>query len=401
MTTTVSTPAIDLYSGTSYLQGHPHEQYRWLRANAPVYRHSAPDGGTFWAVTRHSDIRTVERSPEIFSSAPTVTIEEQLNLSNFLAMDDPRHAVLRRIVAPRLLPRAVRERMPSLEAIARDVVDEICEKGECDLVDDVAGPMAGYTAADLLGISRAQGRRLHDLFMVLHSSPDIQGREKMMAAFLEAYEMGKEVFKEKRANPAGDVFSAYASAEPEEEFLGTFILLTDGSLDTSRNLISGGMMLLLTHPEQQARLLADLDGTLPAAIEEMLRWLSPVTYIRRVAKQDTELAGYPIEAGDRVAVYFGSGNRDEQVFDDPDTFDIGRTPNDHIAFGAGGPHFCVGSHLGRAEGSVMIRELLTRLPGLELAGERTWAATSLTSGLASLNVRFTPTPRLDRERSPE
>jgi cytochrome P450 len=406
MTTTVSTPAIDLYSAASYLHGHPHEQYRWLRVNAPVYRHSAPDGGTFWAVTRHSDIRTVERNPEIFSSAPTVTIEEQMNLSNFLAMDDPKHAVLRRMVAPRLLPRAVRDRMPSLEAIASAVVDEICEKGECDLVDDVAGPMAGYTAADLLGISRAQGRRLHDLFMVLHSSPDVQGREKMMAAFGEAWVMGQEVFRAKRGNPADDVFSMYANAEfdghlmTEEEFLGTFILLTDGSLDTSRNLISGGMMLLLTHPEQKARLLADLDGALPAAIEEMLRWLSPVTYIRRVAKQDTELAGCRIEAGDRVAVYFGSGNRDEQVFVAPDTFDIGRTPNDHIAFGAGGPHFCVGSHLGRAEGSVMIRELLTRLPGIELASEGTWAATSLTSGLASLNVRFTSTARRAREQGP-
>jgi cytochrome P450 len=400
--TTVSIPAIDLYSAVSYLHGHPHEQYRWLRANAPVYRHPAPNGGTFWAVTRHSDIRTVERSPELFSSVPAVTIEEQLNLTNFLSMDDPEHAVLRRIVAPRLLPRAVRDRMPSLEAISSDVVDQICGKGECDLVDDVAGPMAGYVAADLLGISRAQGRRLHDLFMVLHSSPDIQGLERMKAAVGEALSMGQEVFREKRSNPTGDVFSIYANAEvnghltTEEEFLGTFILLTDGSLDTSRNLISGGMMLLLTHPEQKARLLADLDGAMPAAIEEMLRWLSPVTYIRRVAKQDTELAGCRIEAGDRVAVYFGSGNRDERVFVAPDTFDIGRTPNDHLAFGAGGPHFCVGSHLGRAEGSVMIRELLTRLPDLELASEGAWAATSLTSGLASLTVRFTPTVRRAR-----
>jgi cytochrome P450 len=289
--------------------------------------------------------------------------------------------------------------MPALEEIARSVVDEICERGECDLVEDVAGLMAGYTAADLLGIPRAAGRRLHDLFMILHSSVELQGEEKMIGAMSEMVAMAQETFADKRANPADDVFSLYANAGldgrqlTEDEFVGTFILLSDGSLDTSRNLISGGMRLLFDHPEQRATFCADIDAVMPTAIEEMLRWLSPVTYIRRVALEDTVLHGQPIEAGDRVVVYFASGNRDAAAFEDPDRFDIFRSPNEHMAFGSGGPHFCVGSHLGRAEGSVMLRELLTRLPDISQAGEARWAATSLTSGLASLPATFTPTAR--------
>jgi cytochrome P450 len=393
-------PEIDLYSAASFSHGHPFAQYAWLRENAPVYSHPAPDGGTFWAVTRYEEIRFVERNPAIFSSAPTVTIEDGFGLlRNFLAMDDPEHGVLRRMVVPRLMPRAVRDRVPALNEIARTVVDEVCEKGECDIVEDFAGLMAGYTAADFLGIGRSDGRRLHELFMIVHSSPDVKGAEAMAAAVGELVAMGQTVFAEKTKAPQEDVFSMYANAEidgrptTEEEFLGTFILLTDGSLDTSRNLISGGMLQMFREADKRRALCADLDGLMPSAVEEMLRWLSPVVYIRRVAQERIELADQVIEPGDRVAVYFGSGNRDSAVFDEPDMFDMRRHPNEHIAFGAGGPHFCVGSHLGRAEGAVMLREILTRLPDIEQNGPEQWAATSLTSGLAALPATFTAEPR--------
>jgi len=398
---TEGAPSIDLYSAASFAHGHPFDQYAWLRREAPVYRHPAPDGGTFWAVTRYEEIRTVERSPALFSSVPTVTIEDGAGAAvpHFLAMDDPEHGVLRRMIVPHLMPRAVRHRLPALQDIARSVVDEICERGECDLVEECAGLMAGYTAADFLGISRSDGRHLHDLLMIIHSSPDVKGMDAMVKAAMELFTMGQAVYAEKTKSPRDDVFSMYANAEidgrrtTEFEFLGTFILLTDGSLDTSRNLISGGMLQMFRHPEQRLELSADFDRLIPAAVEEMLRFLSPVTYIRRVAVERTDLAGQVIEAGDRVAVYFGSGNRDGGVFQDPDRFDIRRSPNEHIAFGAGGPHFCVGSHLGRAEGTAMLRELLTRLPDLEQSGPEEWAATSLTSGLAALPASYTPTKR--------
>jgi cytochrome P450 len=395
--------AIDLYSAASFAHGHPHEQYTWLRENAPVYSHPAPDGGSFWAVTQHDDIRTVERNPKIYSSAPTVLIEETVAIRNFLSMDDPEHGQYRRMLVPRLMPKNIRHRMPALEEIARSVIDEVCETGECDLVEDVAGLMAGYTAADFLGISRSDGRLLHDLIMVIHSSPDVQGADRMIGAVVELMEMGKSAYHNKLKSPSDDVLSMYAHAEfdgipiSEEDFVGNFILLTDGSLDTSRNLISGGMHILFNDAKQRQEICEDFDGLLPSAIEEMLRCLSPVTYIRRVAVEDTCLHGQDIAAGDRVAVYFGSGNRDSAVFVDPDTFDIRRSPNDHIAFGAGGPHFCVGSHLGRAEGSVMLRELLMRLPDIEQSSQETWAATSLTSGLATLPARFTPTKRSEQQ----
>ena len=393
-------PVIDLYSAASFSEGHPFAQYAWLRENAPVYRHPAPDGGFFWAVTRYADIRFVERNPAMLSAAPTVHIDNRMGqVPNFLTMDDPEHGVLRRMLVPRLVPRAVRGRVPALEKIARVVIDEICERGECDIVEDCAGLMAGYTAADFLGIGRSDGKRLHELFMTVHSSPDVKGADAMTAAVGELVGMGQAVFAEKTKNPGDDVFSMYANAEvdgrpcTEEEFIGTFILLTDGSLDTSRNLISGGMLQLFRDPASREALTSDFNGLIGPAVEEMLRWLSPVVYIRRVALERFELGGEVIEPGDRVAIYFGSGNRDNSAFADADTFDIRRQPNDHMAFGAGGPHFCVGSHLGRAEGIVMIRELLARLPDIEQSGKEEWAATSLTSGLAQLPARFTPRPR--------
>jgi cytochrome P450 len=405
-TATTMAPAIDLYDPASFANGHPYEQYAWLREHAPVYRHPAPDGGHFWAVTRYHDIRTVERNAALFTTYPTVMVIDTISTPNFLCMDGPLQQQLRRLVMPSVTLRAVEWRMPALEEIAGVVLDDVCERGECDLVEDVAGLMAGYTAADLLGIPRPMGRRLHELFMILHSSLEVQGVEAMIGALTEMFGLAQETWADKRAHPADDVFTLYAHAEidgrpiTEEEFVGNFILLADGGLDTSRNLISGGMRLLFDHPGERAVVEADIEGVLPTAIEEMLRWLSPVTYIRRVAVQDTVLGGQAIAAGDRVVVYFASGNRDAEIFTDPDRFDVRRSPNDHMAFGSGGPHFCVGSHLGRAEGSVMIRRLLTRLPDIHPSGPGVWAATSLTSGLARQPVSFTPTARAAGRRSP-
>ncbi|OBF11303.1 cytochrome P450 [Mycobacterium sp. ACS4331] len=389
---------IDLYSAKSFSKGHPFDQYRWLRANAPVYPHPDPDGGHFWAVTRNADIRYVEHHPELFQSAPSVGIADAQIEVGFLSMDGARHLQFRKIIAPRLIPPRVKHMVPDLQRLAAGIVDEVAGDGECDLVD-IAGRMAGYTAAALLGIPREHGHRLHELFMITHSSPDVVGEAAFQSSFVEMASMGLEALAAKRADPADDVLSAYANMEVDGrpitdiEFLGNFILLSDGSLDTSRNLISGGMKLLFDHPDVRRRLVADLDARLPGAIEEMLRLLSPVVYIRRLATRDTELAGQPIAEGEKVVIYYGSGNRDESVYDDPEAFDIDRKRGDHLAFGGGGPHFCVGSHLGRAEGSVMIRELLTRLPDIEQAGPETWAATSLTSGLATLPVRYTPKRR--------
>jgi cytochrome P450 len=400
MTETTSSPtSVDLYSSSSFAVGHPHEQYRWLRDNRPVYPHPAPDGGHFWAVMRHGDIRTVERSYDTYSTDPCVTIETGVLPRHFLAMDDPEHSALRRLVAPELVLSSVRNRVPELREIAALVVDDVSERGTCDLVGDVAGPIAGIVAAELLGISRADGRRINDLMTIIHGSSDVHGREKMAAALEAVFDMARQAYRDRRANPRADVLTTYAFAtidgEPitEDQFLGSYLLLTDGSLDTARNVIGTGMFLLFQHPDQRERLVADLDVMLPAAVEEMLRAVSPVVYIRRVARHRVELGGETIEAGDRVVVYLGSGNHDERVFDDPETFDITRTPNDHLAFGAGGPHFCVGYHLGRAEIRATLREIFTRLPDIEQTGAQEWVQKSISCGLRSLPVRFTPAPR--------
>ncbi|HVU72656.1 MAG TPA: cytochrome P450 [Mycobacteriales bacterium] len=387
---------IDLYSASSFSSGHPAAQYAWLREHDPVHRHVAPDGGHFWAVTRHRDIEHVERNADLFAASPSVLLIENGPGNGFYSMDYPQHPQYRRLVAPRLVPPAVKVRLPQLEALATEIIDSVAQRGECELVEDVAAAMAGYTAADFLGMPRADGRRMHDLLMVLHSSVDQVGEEAMGNAMMEALAMGQKVFAERRANPTDDVYSMYANmlvdGEPitEWDFLGNYLLLTDGSLDTTRNVIAGGMKLLFDNPDQRALLMSDLDRYLPGAVEEMTRLVSPVVYITRRATADTEIAGQPIAAGDRVAIYFGSGNRDPELFDDPERFDIERDAKAQIAFGSAGPHFCVGAHLGRAEARVLLRELLTRLPDIAPAGPETWATTSLTSGLAELPVRFTP-----------
>jgi cytochrome P450 len=396
MTTDVAVPPfpIDLYSAESFSNGHPADQYAWLRDHDPVHRHEAPDGGHFWAVTRHSDIKNVERSPEVFAAGPTVMLMEMGPSNGFYSMDAPEHARFRRLVVPRLLPKAVKIRMPQLEALATEVVNQVVEAEECDVVEDIAALMAAYTAADLLGMPREDGRRLHELLMVMHSSVDVVGEEAMGNAMMELVAMGQAVYNDRRQNPRDDVYSLYANmdidGEPisEWDFLGHYLLLTDGSLDTSRNVIAGGIHLLLQNPDQRERLLDDLDALLPAAVEEMLRLVSPVVYIVRRALSDTVFAGREIATGDRVAIYFGAGNRDPAIFSDPERFDVTRTPKNQIAFGSGGPHFCVGAHLGRAEITAVLRELLTRLPNFEQTGPHVWASTSLTSGLARLPVRF-------------
>lgn len=348
---------------------------------------------------RHEDIRTVERSDDVFSTDPCVTIETGVLPRHFLAMDDPEHAALRRLVAPELVVSAVRRRVPELAQIAASVIDDVAEQGSCDIVADVAGPIAGIVAAELLGISRADGLRINELTTIIHGSSDVHGREKMAAALEAIFDMAREAYRDRRENPRADVLTTYALATvngapiTEEQFLGSYLLLTDGSLDTARNVIGTGMFLLFEHPDQRERLVADLDTMLPSAVEEMLRAVSPVVYIRRVARHRVELGGEMIEAGERVAVYLGSGNHDERVFDDPQTFDITRKPNDHLAFGAGGPHFCVGYHLGRAEIRATLREIFTRLPDIEQAGPHEWVEKSISCGLRSLPVRFTAAPR--------
>ncbi|MBE3199970.1 cytochrome P450 [Frankia sp. CH37] len=397
---------MDLLDAASFADGQPHEQFTWLRENDPVHRHAEPDGPGFWAVTRYEDVRSVGRDPATFSSTPSVQIPDVDDGGSLgdhqmmLMMDPPRHSKYRKLVSPFFVPRSARSLRDRTEALARRIVDDVIERGECDLVEDVAGKMPSYVIADLLGIPLEDGRELYRLTEAVHAAPETVPEGTQLEAGLRMFTYASELQARKRAEPGDDLASHLLAAEvdghrlDEMDFNLFFMLLIDAGGDTTRQLVGGGVQTLFEHPDERRRLQENLDDRLPLAVEELLRWVSPVVYMRRTATRDTELRGQRIRAGDKVVIYYGAANRDERVFIDPQRFDITRSPNEHIAFGGGGPHFCLGSHLARVEIIALMREILVRMPDIEPAGTVTWLESNFISGPRHLPVRFQPGPVL-------
>jgi cytochrome P450 len=403
VTRSAPAPAIDLLAPAAFAHGQPHDQFSWMRRHDPVHWHGESDGAGFWAVTRHRDVKTVGRDAATFSSRPTIMIPDDggaMDLGDhhmMLTMDPPEHTGFRKLVAPEFIPRAARQWRGRIEELARQIVDGVATRGECDLVEDVAGLMPSFVIADMLGLPLEDGVALYRLTEAIHAAPESQAPGAAMAAVLEMFNYGRGVWERKRAEPARDLATLIATATVDDRELDVidfnlfFLLLVDAGGDTTRNLVAGGLDALFAHPEQRAWLAADLDERLPSAIEELLRWISPVVYMRRTASRATELAGTQIAAGDKVVMYYGSANRDEDAFGpSAGELDLSRTPNEHIAFGGGGPHFCLGAHIARVETHALLREVLARLPDVEPAGPTEWLPSTFISGPKRLPVRFTP-----------
>lgn len=394
---------IDLLSATSYASGQPHEQFDWLRANDPVHWHKEPGGPGFWAVTRYADVKTVSRDTRTFSSTGTILIDDSTVLEidgrqMMLTLDPPAHTVWRKLANVDFRPPAVRDLGPRLEQLCAMIVDGVIEHGECDLVDEVAGLLPSYVVAELLGIPHSDGVELYRLTEIIHSAPETLPEGAVPNAMNEMVGFGANLFEERKANPGDDIVSRLAASELDGrpvdvvDFSMFFALLVDAGGDTTRNLVSGGMQALFEHPELWAWVQQD-PARLPTAVEELLRWVSPVIYMRRTATADTTVAGQSIAEGDKVVTYFGSANRDTAVFDRPHVLDLERHPNEHLAFGGSGPHFCMGSQLARVEIRMMLNEILTRMPDIEPAGPVEYLASSFISGPKHQPVRFTPGPR--------
>jgi cytochrome P450 len=397
-------PSIDLISTDAFRHGHPWTQYAWLRANAPVYRHPEPGTDGFWAITKYDDVRTISRQPRLFSSAAKGPMvgdppEEALapNRQMMLFMDPPQHDRFKLLVSRGFTPKAAQRLADRIAELSREIVDDVAGRGECDLVADVAGRLPSGLIAELMGIPRSDGERLYELTEIMHTTDDaVHPLEERMQAVVEMLTYAAGVVEQKRRAPADDIASLLVQAEIDGDRLTDgelqffFLLLVNAGGDTTRNLVAAGMQQLFDHPDERARLVADLDGLLPSAVEEMLRFTSPVANFQRTVMEDTTLRGVDLHAGDRVVVFYGSANRDEDVFADPDRFDVGRDPNPHVAFGGGGPHLCLGLHVARLEIAAMFRELLTRLADLEPAGEPEALASSFIAGVKRMPVRFTP-----------
>jgi cytochrome P450 len=398
----MTAPDIDLASATSFEVGHPWEQYAWLRRNAPVYWHREPDGPGFWAVTTHKEISAVSRQPRVYSShaggirlndPDPATLDAARKM--MLTMDPPQHDRHKQLVGATFSRRNVAVLAEGIGRLCDEIIDDLGDREQCDFVQDIAGRLPSGVIAELIGIPHADGEQLYRLTEIIHTSDSAyatpadrtRAREEML-------EYLADVARDKRRHPDTAIASALLSATvdgdqlTDDEFGMFLLLLINAGGDTTRNLLADGMQLLFDHPADRDRLAADLDGLLPTAIEELLRFVSPVIHFRRTALQETVLRDTPIRVGDKVVVYYGSGNRDEDVFDQPDRFDITRNPNPHMAFGGGGPHLCLGLHIARVEIDAMLRRLLTRLPGLAPDGPAPRLPSNLIAGPRSMPVRL-------------
>jgi cytochrome P450 len=395
---------IDLISPQAFANGHPWDQYAWLREHAPVYRHPDPAGPDFWAVTRYEDIRTISRQPQLFSSyARGVMVEEldEMSLAGqrqmMLSMDPPQHERFRRLVSRGFTPKQAERMRERIEYLAREIVAEVAPVGSCDLVADVAGRLPSGLIAELMGIPRSDGERLYELTELMHTSDTaVVPVERRTAALMEMLDYADGVARDKRRDPGEDIASALVAAEidgehlTDTEFQWFFLLLINAGGDTTRNLVTAGVHLLFEHPDQRARLQENLPALLPTAVEEMLRYTSPVVHFRRTATADTVIGEQEILAGEKVVMFYGSGNRDGAVFADPDAFDVGRDPNPHLAFGGGGAHLCLGLHVARIEIACLLNEVLTRLPDLAADGEPERLNSNFIAGYHRMPVTFTP-----------
>ena len=368
----------------------------------------------FYGVTRYAELIEISKRPQDFCSGngavsiPDMPAEALEFFGSFINMDDPRHARQRGIVARSFTPRQLQGVLDSVESICREVIDGFCEDGEVDLVEVLSQPFPLLVICDMMGIPRSEFQTVLDATNVILGAGDpevLAGRDLFSAMFesgLALTNLMNEVMAERRANPTDDLTSALVHNDLGEEMLAEheippfFILLAVAGNDTTRTAISHGMHLLSTNPDQRAIWQNDLEGVTPTAVEEIVRVAAPVTFMRRTATRDVSLSGHDFKEGDKLVLFYGAANRDPREFPDPERFDVRRTPNNHVGFGGPGPHFCLGAHLARREVSVVFRQLLTRLPDIEVVGEPIpldAMGIPLVGGIKHLKVKFTPVPR--------
>jgi cholest-4-en-3-one 26-monooxygenase len=400
---------IDLLDRDRFTEGIPHEWFTWLRTNAPVFHHDEPDGDGFWVVTRYHDIVAANRDAVSFSSAqerggvvtldtPAAPVEGQEMAGNMmLFMDPPAHTRYRKLVNRGFTPRMIATLEPHLRDLTVRIVEDAIAKGECDFVVDVAAELPLEVIAELLGVPRDDRFKLFEWSNRMIGSEDPEYRvddEHLMNAQVEMYMYAQALADQRRTEPRDDIVTALLNAEVDGDRLSEldfnlfFLLLTVAGNETTRNAIAHGMSAFLDNPDQWALLVSDPAAHIDGAVEEILRWATPVMFFRRNCTRDTELGGQLIREGEKISLWYISANRDESVFDDPFRFDITRHPNPHIAFGGGGPHFCLGAQLARLEIRLLFAELAARVPRLEALGTPDRLRSNFVAGIKHLPVRF-------------
>jgi len=381
----------------------------------PFHNELTGEDERFFAVTRYDEVVAISKDARSFSSAQgaisivDLPAEALEFFGSFINMDNPRHQRQRAIVAKTFTPTELATVLDSVETISREVIDGFCERGEVDLVEALAQPFPLLIICDMMGIPRSEFDTVLNATNIIlgGGDPEFVGDGDPMTAILgagmELTELMNELSDARRKDPTDDLTSKLVHADVDGEMLAPeevapfFILLAVAGNDTTRTAISHGMNLLAQNPEQRSIWQRDVDGVTATAVEEIVRYASPVTFMRRTLTTDLTMSGHDFVEGDKVVMLYGAANRDPRAFDDPETFDVRRNPNPHLGFGGPGPHFCLGANLARRELAVVFRDIFDRLPDLEVVGDAVpldVAGLPLVGGIKRLPVRFTPTAPL-------
>ncbi len=399
---------IDLINPDTFADGLPLEQFATMRDAAPVFWHDQPGswGDGFWVVTRHADVQEVSRTPEVFSSYERGALlhtgaaqdeEEALQMTRLLMlnMDPPEHSQYRNIVQRAFTPRTIRNLEPRLVEFANEIVDRALAKGTGDFVKDVAAELPLLAICELVGVPAEDRGIIFDLSNRLIGFDDPEFRtspEDAQIASMEMYMYADGIAAARRECPRDDVASKLLAGEvdggalTQEQFDVFFLLLMVAGNETTRNAISHGMQAFFDHPDQWE--LFKKQRPLDTAVEEIIRWATPVIQFQRTALSDYELGGQTINKGDRVAIYYSAANRDDTALDSPDSFDVTRADNEHIAFGGGGPHFCLGANLARAEVRIMFEVIAERMPDIGPLGPPRNLRSMFINGIKEIPVSY-------------
>ena len=389
-------------------QGYPHDIWTWMRANDPVYRWEDTEGIPFWAITKHSDITWIGKNPQLFESGRRLTLSHQPEPEDetefpptLIQLDPPKHGIYRQLFSKRFTPRFLKKYHHDIDEIGKEIVDKLManESGEVDFVQEVSAQIPIAVIAWMLGLPRSDWELLFDWTNRIIGAEDpefnLEGktaRDAALSTMTEVFLYFTKMVEEKKKNPADDLVSLFAHLEvdgerlPPMDVLALCLIIVIAGNETTRNATTGGMLAFIEHQDQLRKLQAD-PSLLSDAVEEVVRWSTPIIHFARTATEDVELRGKRIKKGDALGLFYPSANRDEEIFDDPFSFRIDRKQNRHLGFGVG-EHFCLGAHLARLEMEVAFKYLLPRLEEVGLAGPVSRLHSSLVGGVKHLPIRY-------------